>query len=421
MSSPSDDLAKLLGPDRRRPPRPGWQASIVLAVAVFALVGMIAIVPKSAPDIDVSALGFADDMIRSTVISVVEGPCSYDASAQCDQVDFELSNGDGIYSQEFGEDPGQPSFSVGDGVYIATNQFDDGTVVYQYGDRDRRGLIAIVALVFVGAVIALARWRGVYAVLGLTASVLVLLWFVIPSITAGRDPVLVALVGGSAIALIALYLTHGPTPLTHISAIGAFGSLALTVILSWLVLRLALFSGLVSDESFFLVAIPNLDLNGLLLAGIVLGTIGALDDVTVTQASAVWEIRQASPSISTADLYAAGLRVGRDHIASTVNTLLLAYAGAALPLLILFSLSGQGLGFVVSSEVIALEIVSDIGGIGRPGRRGAIDDLPRGPVVPIELGGNSVSGGGTPRRGGLTGRPRTHSSRPGEPSPSLRG
>lgn len=337
----------------------------MLAVAAFALVGMIAIVPKSAPAIDVSALGFADDMIRSTVVSVVERPCSYDASVRCDQVDFELSNGDGIYSQEFGEDPGQPTFNIGDGVYIATNRFEDGTVVYQYGDRDRRGLIAVVALVFVGAVIALARWRGVYAVLGLTASVLVLVWFVIPSITAGRDPVLVALVGGSAIALIALYLTHGPTPLTHISAIGAFGSLALTVVLSWLVLRLALFSGLVSDESFFLVAIPNLDLNGLLLAGIVLGTIGALDDVTVTQASAVWEIRQASSSISTADLYAAGLRVGRDHIASTVNTLLLAYAGAALPLLILFSLSGQGLGFVVSSEVIALEIVRTlVGSVG---------------------------------------------------------
>jgi uncharacterized membrane protein len=150
-----------------------------------------------------------------------------------------------------------------------------------------------------------------------------------------------------------------------VAAIGALGALTITVALSWVVLLLARFSGFASDEAFYLIAVPGIDLSGLLLAGIVLGTIGALDDVTVTQASTVWELRSANETLTSADLFAAGLRVGRDHIASTVNTLLLAYAGAALPLLILFSLSGMGMGFVVSSEVVAVEIVRTlVGSIG---------------------------------------------------------
>jgi uncharacterized membrane protein len=141
--------------------------------------------------------------------------------------------------------------------------------------------------------------------------------------------------------------------------------LGITEALSWAVLLLARFSGLAGDEAFYLTAVPGIDLSGLPLAGNVLGTIGALDDVTVTQASTMWELRSANEQLGSAELFAAGLRVGRDHIASTVNTLLLAYAGAAMPLLILFSLSGMSMGFVVSSEDVAGEIVRTlVGSIG---------------------------------------------------------
>jgi len=125
------------------------------------------------------------------------------------------------------------------------------------------------------------------------------------------------------------------------------------------------FTGLVSDEAFYLLSRPDLDLSGLLLAGIVLGAIGALDDVTVTQTSAVWELNLANPKLDSRGLFDSGLRIGRDHIASTVNTLLLAYAGAAMPLLILFSLSELPLNVVASSEVVAVEIVRTlVGSIG---------------------------------------------------------
>jgi uncharacterized membrane protein len=207
--------------------------------------------------------------------------------------------------------------------------------------------------------------RGVAALLGLAISVGILVWFIVPAIIDGRDAMLVALVGGGAIVLISLYLAHGFTPLTHIAAIGAFGALALATALSWIVVELAQFTGLGSEEAFYLLSLPDIDLTGLLLAGIVLGSIGALDDVTVTQASSVWEVAQANPTLEQGAYFASGLRIGRDHIASTVNTLLLAYAGAAMPLLILYSLSGLSLGAVASSEVVAVEIVRTlVGSIG---------------------------------------------------------
>jgi len=365
MPDGSDDLQTLIGPDRRRLKLPGWHATVVVLMVLFITVGLVVLVPKEAPDIDLTALGFADEAIPATVVSVANDPCSYSADLMCHQVAFDLGDGGGPVVQEFSEGEGQPVFETGDAVFINVTEFDDGTVSYQYADRDRRVLIAGVVLLFALAVVALARSRGLFALFGLTASVIVLLLFIVPAIVAGRDAVLVALVGGGAIALISLYVTHGPNPLTHVAAIGAFGALGITVALSWIVLLLARFSGFAGEEAFYLTAVPGIDLSGLLLAGIVLGTIGALDDVTVTQASTVWELRSANAQLGSADLFAAGLRVGRDHIASTVNTLLLAYAGAAMPLLILFSLSGLTLGSMVSSEVVAVEIVRTVvGSIG---------------------------------------------------------
>lgn len=365
MPDGSDDLKTLIGPDRRRIKLPGWEASLVIGLVVFVIVGMIVLIPKERPDIDLTALGFADEAIPATVTAIDDDPCSYAANLECHQVEFDLSDGSGPVSQEFSVGEGQPVFAIGDRVFVNVSEFEDGALTYQYADRDRRLILALVAFVFAAAVLFLARMRGLYALLGLTASVVVLLLFIVPAIIAGRDAVLVALVGGGAIALISLYVTHGATPLTHVAALGAFGSLALTVALSWLVLIAARFSGFASEESFYLIAVPGIDLSGLLLAGIVLGSIGALDDVTVTQASTVWEVRKANPTLGAGELFQSGLRVGRDHISSTVNTLLLAYAGAAMPLLILFSLSGLPLGFVASSEVVSVEIVRTlVGSIG---------------------------------------------------------
>lgn len=362
------DFDRFVGDDRRRWPRPRGLASVVALIALAIAVGLIVLFPRQLPDIDRSFFGFADDVIPSTVTAAETTDCSYAADLDCRQVVFSFTTGEGetsTYTQEFPTDPGQPTLQPGDPVYLSSVAFEDGTPSYNYYDRDRSTLIGVVALAFAVVVIALGRMRGLAALIGLALSLVVLIGFIVPTIIAGQDAVLVALVGGGAIALIALYLAHGYTPLTHVAAIGAFAALALTTGLSWLVVAAADFSGLVSEEAFYLLTLPDIDLSGLLLAGIVLGAIGALDDVTVTQASAVWEVNQANPELKSRDLFDAGLRIGRDHIASTVNTLLLAYAGAAMPLLILFSLSGLRLSVVASSEVVAVEIVRTlVGSIG---------------------------------------------------------
>jgi uncharacterized membrane protein len=154
--------------------------------------------------------------------------------------------------------------------------------------------------------------------------------------------------------------------MTTVALLSTLAALALTVGLATLFTNLAHFTG-TSNEDALLVGLGTsaIDLKGLLLAGMVLGALGALDDVTVTQASAVGELRAADPTLTRRQLYRSGLRIGRDHIASTVNTLALAYAGASLPLLILFTLSGQSLGSVANGEIVAVEIVSTmVGSIG---------------------------------------------------------
>jgi uncharacterized membrane protein len=186
-----------------------------------------------------------------------------------------------------------------------------------------------------------------------------------PSILLGNDAVLVASVSGAAIALTAIHMTHGWNQISHVAVIGIFSALVLTLGLHWLVDAFAKFSGYAAEEAVFVSLVDSLDISGRIIAGAVLGAIGALDDITVTQASTVIELHDAGSNSGTPDLYRRGLRVGRDHIASTVNTPFLAYAGAALPLILLYTLSGHPLDLLVNSEVIAIEVVRTlVGSIG---------------------------------------------------------
>jgi uncharacterized membrane protein len=151
-----------------------------------------------------------------------------------------------------------------------------------------------------------------------------------------------------------------------VALISTFAALAVTGALSWLFIRAAKFTGYTDDSTQFLDALSvPIDPRGILLAGIVVGSLGVLDDVTVTQVSAVWELNSAQPDLTRGQLYRSALRIGRDHISSTVNTLFLAYAGASLPLLLLFSEAGQGFGSITEREIVAVEIVrSLVGSIG---------------------------------------------------------
>jgi uncharacterized membrane protein len=194
----------------------------------------------------------------------------------------------------------------------------------------------------------------------------VLLVFVFPALLRGSAPIAVALTGTAVIAFGVLYLAHGVNERTTVALLGTLASLALTAVLAVMFAGAAQLSGLASEESTTLLTFaPELDFRGLLLAAVIIGTLGVLDDVTVTQVAAVWELHRTDPTQGRRQLYGSAIRIGRDHIASTVNTLVLAYAAAALPLMLLFTQSGLALGEVLTTETIAVEVVQTlVGSIG---------------------------------------------------------
>ena len=261
--------------------------------------------------------------------------------------------------------PTSPVFGHGDRVVLDYRPEAAERFQYNYLDRQRRPTLIWVALLFGVVVVVLGRLRGLAALVGLAATVVILLHFIVPAILDGREPVLVAIVGAAAVSYVALYLSHGLTRMTTVALLGTLAALGLTTLLSWIALGMARLSGFASDESYIITMVGTVDVSGLILAGVVLGTVGAVDDVTITQASTVWEVHRAQPALSRLALFRSGLRVGRDHVASMVNTLLLAYAGAAMPLLLFFVLSSQSLGTILNSEVVATEVWRTlIGSIG---------------------------------------------------------
>jgi uncharacterized membrane protein len=354
--------------EARRPPPVRGRHLVVAAVIGAALVVLGMIVLWPAADVgerdrgELSGL-LASEVYPAEVVSTGEGPCP-----GCVDVGFRLGAGPDtgtVVVQTFSDLPGD-GFSVCDAVVLGLVPDAPIEFRYQFLDRQRRGVLWIVAAAFALAVVALGRMRGLAALAGLGISLVVLLRFILPAILDGKPPVLVAVVGSAAIAYVALYLAHGFTLKSTVALLGALSALALTALLSAVTVAAAGLTGLATEESFYLrLFSTDLDFQGLVLAGIVLGALGALDDVTVTQASSVAEVRAANPDLVPRDLMHAGMRIGRDHIASTVNTLLLAYAGAALPLLVLFVLSGQSLGTVVNSEAVATEVIRTlVGSIG---------------------------------------------------------
>ncbi len=203
--------------------------------------------------------------------------------------------------------------------------------------------------------------------------------FILPAILQGSNPLVVAVVGGSAIMLIALYLCHGLTARTSVAVLGTLASLLLIGLLGSVFIGWALLTGNTDDTTGLVHGLyPDIEIRGLLLAGIIIGSLGVLDDVTVTQTAAVWELKEADPSAGWRTLYSAAMRIGRDHIASVVNTLVLAYAGAALPLFLLFSIAQSERGDGRHERGGRGGDRAHAGGQHRAGRLGAADDAARG-------------------------------------------
>jgi uncharacterized membrane protein len=364
------------------------RARLLLLVLVIPLLtatalGLVVLWPADANPPTPDFMGGPAKLADATVVKVDRQPCGGapadpgaeggDQAVQCQKASVKLTGkaagaeAGKVVDVEVGQGADSPVLHQGDKIVVGragTGEGDDGG--WYFSDFQRRGPLLALAVFFAVAVVILARWRGLFALAGLVISFGVLVRFMLPAILLGKNPVAVAVVGSAAIMFAALYLAHGINARTTTAVLGTVGALFVTGVLAWIFVAGTHLTGMATEESGLLAAsLSGVSLKGLLLGGIVIGSLGVLDDVTVTQASAVWELHRANPAYGFSRLYAAGLRIGRDHIASTVNTLVMAYAGASLPLLVLFTLSSRRLGDVLTSEIVAQELVRTlVGSIG---------------------------------------------------------
>ncbi len=291
------------------------------------------------------------------------------AGGRCDVLLVEITSGEKKGTEGFVEfDYANAGVEINEGtkmqlLRIPEPEFSEDT--YLFMDLNRSNLLIWVSIIFAIITIFIGRWRGVGAIVGLILTFLVLLYFMFPALLEGKSPLAVAVVAASGLVLILLYTAHGLSIRTSVAVLGTLFGIGLTAIISYLVVGFGNFSGISSDDDFLLAGVTQIRLDGLLLAGIIFASVGVLNDVTVTQASSVWEIKESQPNYSYKELFVSGMRIGRDHIASTVYTLLFTYAGAALPTLLLIVLADRPSGFILSSEAISQEIVRTlVGSIG---------------------------------------------------------
>ncbi|UPZ30087.1 YibE/F family protein [Streptomyces sp. LRE541] len=365
-------------------------AAVLIPFAAAVVVGLAVLWPGGAPGHERTGVGFDRQTQQATVTKVDKVDCkSVNASGGTPTGDTSTAEGSSAQQQasgtckkatirvDSGKDKGrtfteivQPDSSrqleQGQEVIVAYAPDAPKELQYSVTDVNRKLPMTLLAGIFAVAVVVVGRMRGVMALIALAVSFLILTFFILPAILQGSNPLVVAVVGASAIMLIALYMCHGLSARTSVAVLGTLLSLVLIGLLGSLFIDWAALTGNTDDNTGLIHGLyPSIDMSGLLLAGIIIGSLGVLDDVTVTQTSAVWELHEANPTMGWRGLYRAGIRIGRDHIASVVNTLVLAYAGAALPLLLLFSIAQSSVGTVANSELVAAEIVRTlVGSIG---------------------------------------------------------
>jgi uncharacterized membrane protein len=343
-----------------------------VALVVAAVVGLVVLWPDADRPVFAEELGMGAELVDATVTDAEEVPClgtTEEQGVACEEVHFDLTSGtpkgeEGTFQVPVTEV--SVDFEPGDRIVVGYQPEVEPAFRYYFNDFQRDLPLTVLVVMFVVAVLALGRWQGLRALLALVVTGVVMVGFLFPSILDGNDPTAAALVSAVVIALVALYLTHGITERTTVALLGTFAALGVTAVLAAVFAAFARFTGFgTSDAVYLQIASTSVDIKGLVLAGIIVGSLGVLDDVTVTQVSAVWQLHQANPSYGPRRLYGAAVEIGRDHIASTVNTLVLAYAGASLPLLLLFTQAGRRLVDVAAGELVAVEVVRTlVGSIG---------------------------------------------------------
>ena len=289
-------------------------------------------------------------------------------AGRCAQALIAIESGPNVGANtllEFSPSPGQPNLAAGEHIRITRQVDPQGATSYAFYDYERTWPLILLAAAFAVVIVAVARWRGLRALIGIVVAFGILVVFLLPALRDGAPAIPVALVASAAILYAVLYLAHGVSLRTSAALLGTLTSLLLAAGLSWAAIELAHLTGLSEDQNNQVTAyLGHISITGLLLAGFIIGSLGVLNDVTVAQAATVFELANVGENPSRRAIFTGAMRVGRDHIASTVYTLVLAYAGSSLPLLLLFSVANRSLGDVLTSEAVAIEVArSAVGGI----------------------------------------------------------
>lgn len=287
------------------------------------------------------------------------------------QLKVQLQNGaqkgkivDVNYGGVFNVSP-QQKLNEGDSIVLTQTTEITGKTSYFVMDRYRLPAVTYIIVGFFLLIFLVGGKKGIGAILGLIISIFVILKFIVPQILAGHDPLFISIAGSFMIMFSTIFLAHGFSKKTGVALVSTFLTLIATGILAVLFVSLTRLSGLGTEDSYLLQFGPEgLNLQGLLLGGIIIGTLGVLDDITTAQSAAIFELARANKKFSMTELFSRGMNIGREHVASLVNTLVLAYAGASLSLFILFVLNptNQPYWVILNSELIIEELVRTLAG-----------------------------------------------------------
>jgi uncharacterized membrane protein len=345
---------------------------LLVPIGLATVIGLLVLWPSGEPSRAqqgaAAALPPGTTWHDARIVSVETFDCGIDPAVpqKCANAVVEVLDGPGegdFVQVELPPEVVAAGVSEGETLVVTRDAGAEGGAAYNFADYERDIPIIVLALMFAVVVGAVARLRGLASLVGLAFAFFILLQFVLPGLLSEESPALVSLVGSAAIMFVVLYLAHGFSARTTTALVGTLFGLTLVAVLGSIAVSTARLTGLTSEEAVTLQGYdPTLSFSGIVLAGIVVAGLGVLNDVTITQASAIWQLNEVSPEITWRELYRRGMTVGRDHIASTVYTIVFAYAGAALPMLLIFELSPQPAWTTVTSSAVAEEVIRTLVG-----------------------------------------------------------
>ena len=361
-----------------------WRVGLVTAIGtalVAMLIGLVLLWPSSATSEHTSeefesTYALNHPQVEATVEKTDHSACQSEQTGlafdtpplipekeevDCDRALVKITSGEdeGKMTQlvTYGN-AGDPELQPGDNIVLSKATDPTGSVSYAFADYQRSNSLLLWGVVIAIVIIAFAAWHGVRAIIGLGLSLGIVFSFLIPALIAGTNPLWVALAACTAIILLAVPLVHGVNWKSASAVGGSLTALAIAAFLAWAAIDSSQLQGYSSEDNLkLLLYMPNVSILGVLLCGFVVGALGSLADVAIAQASTITELHESDPAASPLELFLSAMRVGRDHIASMVYTLILTYTGAALPLLLLITAAERPAGQILSSDLVATELL----------------------------------------------------------------